>query len=86
MNELLERQLERTARIAVFGDAMIDEYYDVVADRVSPEFPIPVMIASSGAPNKVSLGGAGNVCQQFSNFNFDVDLFALVDERFIGEP
>ena len=86
MNELLERQLERTARIAVFGDAMIDEYYDVVADRVSPDFPIPVMIASSGAPNKVSLGGAGNVCQQFSNFNFDVDLFALVDERFIGEP
>lgn len=82
MNEFLERQFERRARIAVFGDAMIDEYWDVDADRVSPEFPIPVMLADPNKPPQVVPGGAGNVCSQFSHFNFDIDLFSIVDSRF----
>jgi D-beta-D-heptose 7-phosphate kinase/D-beta-D-heptose 1-phosphate adenosyltransferase len=67
-------------KIAVFGDAMLDEYYEVSADRVSPEFPIPVMKASRDDP-KMVLGAAANVCRQFSNFNFDVSLFALTNEK-----
>lgn len=82
MSEFLDRQFERRARIAVFGDAMIDEYHDVVADRVSPEFPIPVMLANPGNPPDLLPGGAGNVCRQLSNFNFEVDLFSIVDDNF----
>lgn len=81
MSEFLKRQFERRARVAVFGDAMVDEYYDVDASRVSPEFPIPVMLSASGSPSEVVPGGAANVCRQFSHFNFSVDLFALVDDR-----
>ena len=81
MNELLERQFERRARIAVVGDSMLDEYYEVSADRLSPEFPIPVMLSEDGRPFRVALGGAANVCAQFKNFNFDVELFSLTNER-----
>jgi D-beta-D-heptose 7-phosphate kinase/D-beta-D-heptose 1-phosphate adenosyltransferase len=77
---LLERLYDYKPRIAVFGDAILDEYYDVSADRVSPEFPIPVMKSSKDNP-RVVFGGAANVCRQFSNFNFDVSLFALTNER-----
>lgn len=80
MNELIERQFDCRPRIAIFGDAMLDEYYEVSADRVSPEFPIPVFQAPDDTPSIV-LGGAANVCRQFSNFNFNVSLFALTNER-----
>jgi D-beta-D-heptose 7-phosphate kinase/D-beta-D-heptose 1-phosphate adenosyltransferase len=82
VSEFLKRQFDRRARVAVFGDAMIDEYYDVDANRVSPEFPIPVMLSESGRPSDSVPGGAGNVHRQFSHFNFDVDLFAIADDRF----
>lgn len=81
MRDFLDRQFARRARVAVFGDAMIDEYHDVSADRVSPEFPIPVMLSRDPKPSCVVPGGAGNVCAQFSNFNFEVDLFAIADAR-----
>lgn len=84
MNELLERQFDRRPRIAVVGDSILDEYYEVSVDRVSPEFPIPVMLSPDGKPSRVALGGAANVCTQFSNFNFDVDLFSLTNERIKG--
>lgn len=86
MIEFLHRQFGRRSRVAVFGDAMLDEHYDVAADRVSPEFPIPVMTSRSSEPSSVSFGGAANVCHQFSNFNFDVGLFALIDQRFLCSP
>lgn len=82
MSVFLDRQFERRARVAVFGDAMIDEYHEVAADRVSPEFPIPVMVSGHSESPFIALGGAGNVCSQFSHFNFEVDLFAVVDQRF----
>lgn len=84
MNEFLERQFARRARVAVFGDSMIDEYHEVNSDRVSPEFPIPVMVSGPDDPPHVVPGGAGNVCRQFSHFNFEVDLFSFSDERLRG--
>lgn len=80
MNELLDRMYESRPKVAVFGDAILDEYYEVSADRVSPEFPIPVFHAEDDTPGIV-LGGAANVCRQFSNFNFDISLFALTNEK-----
>ena len=80
MNELLDRQFDFRPRVAVFGDAILDEYYDVSANRVSPEFPIPVLKAAKDEPSLV-LGGAANVCRQFSNFNFEVSLFSFVNDK-----
>ena len=84
MNELLERQFERRPKISVVGDSILDEYYEVSADRLSPEFPIPVMLSPEGNPFRVALGGAANVCAQFKNFNFDVNLFSLTNEMISG--
>ena len=81
MNELLDRQFDCRPKIAVVGDSMLDEYYEVSAERLSPEFPIPVLLSTDGEPFKVALGGAANVCAQFKNFNFDVELFSLSNER-----
>ncbi len=80
MNDLLNRQYEYRPKIAVVGDSILDEYYKVSSDRISPEFPIPVMHSLDGIPFKKSLGGAANVCAQFKNFNFDVDLFSLINK------
>ena len=79
MNELLARQFDRRPRIAVFGDSVIDEYYNVSSERVSPEFPIPVLVAEEDLP-RICLGGSGNVCTQFSYFNFDVSLFSFINQ------
>ena len=67
-------------RFAVIGDFMIDEYYQVLANRVSPEFPIPVMKSSKLVPFKTNPGGAGNVCRQIKNFYNDVKFFGILDE------
>lgn len=81
MSDLLRRMHDFRPRVAVCGDAMVDEYYEVEADKVSPEFPIPVLRSPTGKATRVVLGGAANVCAQFRNFNFDVSLFALTNER-----
>ena len=80
---LLDRILERNAKIAVFGDSIIDEYYQVSPNRVSPEFPIPVLKLEN-EEGRVRLGGASNVCEQFKNFNVETSLFSLINKRFIS--
>jgi rfaE bifunctional protein kinase chain/domain len=68
------------AKIAVVGDLLIDDYYKVDANRVSPEFPIPVLKCESQEPSISVPGGGGNVAAQFSNFNVDVCLMGLLDK------
>lgn len=48
----------KNAKIAVFGDMMIDEYLSGEVSRISPEAPVPVVHVLSEAKR---LGGAGNV-------------------------
>lgn len=68
----------KTPKIAVYGDAMIDEYYKVRVKKISPEFPIPVM--HSEKEEKESLpGGAANVVCQFENFNVESFLISFID-------
>jgi len=57
--------LKSDATFAVVGDTMIDEYYQVKADRISPEFPIPVMVSEDQKPYLSLPGGAANVVRQF---------------------
>ena len=87
--KLIEASRKKKVNIAVIGDAMIDEYYHVTANRISPEFPIPVMKSSGNIsgkdPNDYSSeckehpdvkrpGGAANVAYQFKNFGVNAYL------------
>lgn len=72
-----------STKITVVGDVMIDEYYSVTADRVSPEFPIPILLSDSKIPSVSLPGGAANVAHQFSNFNVKKELFAFADSKTI---
>ena len=65
--------------IAVIGDSIIDDYYSVNAEKVSPEFPIPILQCENSFPNKRLLGGATNVCYQFLNFDKEIFYFGLLD-------
>jgi D-beta-D-heptose 7-phosphate kinase/D-beta-D-heptose 1-phosphate adenosyltransferase len=66
-------------KIGVIGDSMIDQYYHVDVQKISPEFPIPVM--HSLEDNSLDQpGGAANVAYQFHDFNVDVKLISLIDK------
>lgn len=68
----------RSLTINVIGDVLVDEYYQVEVDRISPEFPIPIHCSSTDKPHKVLCGGAANVAMQFRNFNVNVNLISLI--------
>jgi D-beta-D-heptose 7-phosphate kinase/D-beta-D-heptose 1-phosphate adenosyltransferase len=73
MSDLLSKfcklniECKSSPKIAVVGDAMIDEYFDVKVKKISPEFPIPVMHSESEESNSFP-GGAANVVYQINNF------------------
>lgn len=84
--ELLKRFLQKSQQhrlnIHCLGDAMVDEYYEVKVNRISPEFPMPIMLSSSIDPVKRP-GGAANVAYQFRHFDIDSKLFCFYDEEVI---
>ena len=69
IQKFLKANRERTVAIDCFGDAMVDEYYNVQVNRVSPEFPMPIMRSFINTPSCSRPGGAANVAAQFKNFN-----------------
>lgn len=71
---------KNSVKIGIVGDSMIDQYYHVDVQKISPEFPIPVM----HSPEDKSLdqpGGAANVAYQFQDFNVDVKLISFIDKE-----
>lgn len=78
-NKFLDADKNKT-KIGVIGDAMIDQYYHVNVKKISPEFPIPVML--SECENSLDQpGGAANVSYQFQDFNVDVNLVSFIDKE-----
>jgi D-beta-D-heptose 7-phosphate kinase/D-beta-D-heptose 1-phosphate adenosyltransferase len=71
----------RSLTINVIGDVLIDEYYQVEVDRISPEFPIPIHCSSTEEPYKVLCGGAANVAMQFRNFDVKTNLISLISPK-----
>ena len=80
IKQFIELNEKNRITAAVVGDAVIDEYYLVNADRVSPEFPIPVMLSTALAPTYSLPGGAANVAYQFKHFNATCNLFSFLDK------
>lgn len=79
LHELLDKLNEEKLKVVVVGDAMLDEYFQVEANRVSPEFPIPVMLSDDANPTYSYPGGAANVALQLRNFNVDSYLVTAID-------
>ncbi len=74
MNENLLRSL-KPAPILVAGDVMVDEYVVGEVERISPESPVPVVVARDRLRR---LGGAGNVVKNLVTMGGTVALFATV--------
>lgn len=77
--DFLGRAKTLKPKIAVVGDGMVDQYFNVAADRVSPEFPIPVMLSETSTSDVCLPGGAANVCRQFGKFDIDVKFLGFID-------
>lgn len=51
---------QKSVRVAVVGDLILDEYLDGVVNRISPEAPVPVHLVRK---TSITAGGAANVAR-----------------------
>src|SRR3989344_5842986 len=79
IKRFLEFNQNKRLNIAVVGDTMIDEYYYVHVNRLSPEFPIPIYLSPYDRADHSLPGGAANVAYQFSYFNAEAYLIGLIN-------
>lgn len=79
IDNLYSKIISNQKQITVVGDSMIDEYYQVTSNRISPEFPIPVLKSNFELPNKIVPGGAANVIRQLENVNVKAKLVSIID-------
>jgi D-beta-D-heptose 7-phosphate kinase/D-beta-D-heptose 1-phosphate adenosyltransferase len=73
-------------RIAVVGDAILDEYVWGEVERISPEAPIPVLRVSR---RELRAGGAGSVVSNLARLGAEVRFFSVrggdaAGERLLG--
>ena len=61
--------------IAIVGDLMLDEYIWGKVDRISPEAPVPVLLAQNETH---TLGGAGNVINNVHELGGIVYAFGII--------
>lgn len=75
--ERLEALFEQIGRseVAVIGDLMLDRYVWGVAERISPEAPVPVVTLTGESSN---LGGAANVAANVSSLGARSHLIGLI--------
>lgn len=81
MNENLISRM-KPAPVLVAGDVMVDEYVIGDVDRISPESPVPVLLAKD---RHRRLGGAGNVVRNVVSMGGAVALFATIGGDAAGE-
>jgi D-beta-D-heptose 7-phosphate kinase/D-beta-D-heptose 1-phosphate adenosyltransferase len=79
VEEFFDKSIKNKKTISVAGDALLDEYYQVVSNRISPEFPIQIIHSQNEIPSKIIAGGAANVIRQFQNLNVNTKLVSIVD-------
>ncbi len=74
--------MANSARLAVVGDLILDEYVLGTPERISPEAPVPVARVES---RYYLLGGAANVAANVRVLGADVVLFGAVGEDAQGK-
>ena len=72
----------RGRRVAVVGDAMLDEFLWGDATRISPEAPVPVVLLEQQTR---SLGGAANVAANIAALGGHPILFSVLGDDIAGE-
>jgi D-beta-D-heptose 7-phosphate kinase/D-beta-D-heptose 1-phosphate adenosyltransferase len=78
--KLISCDRNKTTRIACMGDAVIDIYRYGNVEKMSQEFPIPILHSTSDESILLP-GGIANVAYQFKHFNVDVSLVCFADEE-----
>ena len=72
----------KTPKILVIGDLMIDQYLWGSCDRISPEAPVQVINVDN---ESTLLGGAGNVINNLKALNADVDVISVIGDCEIAD-
>ena len=72
----------KTPKILVIGDLMIDHYLWGSCERISPEAPVQVVNIDN---ESTSLGGAGNVVNNLTALGAKVDVISVVGECLVSE-
>ena len=67
----------KSPKILVIGDLMIDQYLWGSCDRVSPEAPVPIINVTQDSE---VLGGAGNVVHNLKKLGAQVDVFSVIGD------
>ncbi|MDR2084696.1 MAG: PfkB family carbohydrate kinase [Bacteroidales bacterium] len=62
-------------RILIVGDIMLDVYYFGTANRMSPEFPVPVVNLES---KEYNLGGGANVAANIKSLGAEVHVCSVI--------
>ena len=65
----------KTPKILVIGDLMIDQYLWGSCDRISPEAPVQVINVDN---ESMLLGGAGNVINNLNTLGAQVDVISVI--------
>jgi D-beta-D-heptose 7-phosphate kinase/D-beta-D-heptose 1-phosphate adenosyltransferase len=77
IEKFLKLHKSKKLKIYVIGDSLIDEYYNVNVNRISPEFPGIICQSDKETPAELRCGGAANVVYQYSYMNVDAYLFSI---------
>jgi len=73
----MNKLLNKSPKILVIGDIMIDKYLWGKTERISPEAPVQVVNINS--KSKV-LGGAGNVVNNLKSLGSNVDIVSIIGD------
>ena len=84
MVEQIEQAIERfrDCKVLVIGDIILDEYIFGVAERISPEAPVPIVLERS---RMAKLGGAANVALNIKMLGAEVELLGVIGDDRAGD-
>lgn len=74
--------ISKKIKVGVVGDLMLDIYHYGKVERISPEFPVPILHSMTNK-SEIYPGGAANVGLQFKHLNAEVVVFGFIDEDFL---
>lgn len=78
----ISKALLAASRVLVVGDVMLDRYWFGDVNRISPEAPVPVVLAQR---SEERLGGAANVARNVAALGAQGSLLCVVGEDEPGE-
>jgi D-beta-D-heptose 7-phosphate kinase / D-beta-D-heptose 1-phosphate adenosyltransferase len=67
----------KSPKILVIGDLMVDQYLWGSSERISPEAPVPIIKVTEDSE---VLGGAGNVVNNLKKLGAQVDIFSVIGD------